>query len=251
MIRLLFSILMFCTSRLRKRGDKSLQNAAMTMRILGSVVSVSDSELSDRLSKLECGILEGDLSGGDRSGVMRFATGHESDCSNRTFVAWIGFMSYLAEYDSALVIEKKKFFMVANVRHLLWQQISSEGRLENIQVCFARFLEAHQTFKKFQTILEINLLPHDAFEFISLFWPAVFKDFKAETKAAVRLSVSASSAPIRWLLGIPVFKTIEEYEVLFRLAWNLYTAGGDRLVAVKDRPSAAPAGGPACCASSC
>jgi hypothetical protein len=42
-----------------------------------------------------------------------------------------------------------------------------------------------------------------------------------------------------------VFKTIEEYEVLFRLAWNLYTAGGDRLVAVKDRPSAAPTGGPA------
>ena len=71
-----FSILMFSTSRLRKRGDKSLQNAAMTMRILGSVVSVSDSELSARLSKLEDGILEGDLSGGDRSGVIRFATGH-------------------------------------------------------------------------------------------------------------------------------------------------------------------------------
>ena len=68
------SVLMFCTSRLRKRGDKSLQNAAMTMRILGSVVSVSDSELSARLSKLEDGILEGDLSGGDRSGVTRFAT---------------------------------------------------------------------------------------------------------------------------------------------------------------------------------
>ena len=128
-------------------------------------------------------------------------------------------MSHLAEYDSALVIEKKKFFMVANVMHPLWQQISSEGRLENIQVCFARFLEAHQTFKKFQTILEINLLPPDAFGLISLFWPAMFKDFKAEIKAAVRLSVtvSASSAPVRWLLEIPVFKTIEEYEVFFRL----------------------------------
>ena len=41
----------------------------MTMRILGSVVSASDSELSDRLLKLEVGILEGDLSGGDRSGI--------------------------------------------------------------------------------------------------------------------------------------------------------------------------------------
>ena len=30
---------------------------------------------------------------------------------------------------------------------------------------------------------------------------------------------------------------------MFRLAWNLYTVGGDRLVAVKDRPSAAPADG--------
>ena len=48
-----FSILMFSTSRLRKRGDTSLQNAAMTMRILGSVVSASDSELSDRLLKSE------------------------------------------------------------------------------------------------------------------------------------------------------------------------------------------------------
>ena len=239
------SVLMFCTSRLRKRGDKSLQNAAMTMRILGSVVSVSDSELSARFSKLEDGILEGDLSGGDRSGVIRFATGHESDCSSRTFVSWLGFMSHLAEYDSALVVEKKKFFMIPSVRHLLWQQISPEGRLENIQVCFARFLEAHQTFKKFQTILNIDLLPSDAFGLISLFWPAMFKDFKAEIKAAVRLSVSSSSAPIRWLLEIPVFKTIEEYEILFRLAWNLYTAGGDRLVAVKDRPSAAPAGGSA------
>ena len=238
-----FSILMFSTSRLRKRGDTSLQNAAMTMRILGSVVSASDSELSDRLLKLESGILDGDLSGGDRSGVHRFATGHESDCSNRTFVAWVGFMSHLAEFDSALKVEKKKFFMVPNVRHPLWQQISAEGRLENIQICFARFLEAHQTFKKFQKILEINLLPPDAFGLISLFWPAMFKDFKAEIKAAVRLSISASSAPVRWLSEIPVFKTIEEYEILFRLAWSLYTAGGDRLVAVKDRPPTAPAAG--------
>ena len=71
----------------------------------------------------------------------------------------------------------------------------------------------------------------------------MFKDFKAEIKAAVRLFVSASSALVRWLSEIPVFKTLEEYEILFRHAWNLYSAGGDRLVAVRDRPSAAPAGG--------
>ena len=40
-----------------------------------------------------------------------------------------------------------------------------------------------------------------------------------------------------------MFKTVEEYETLFCLAWNLYIAGGDHLVAVKDRPSAAPADG--------
>ena len=71
----------------------------------------------------------------------------------------------------------------------------------------------------------------------------MFKDFKVEIKAAVRLFVSSSSAPVRWLSDIPVFKTVEEYETLFRLAWSLYTAGGDRLVAVKDRASAALAGG--------
>ena len=67
-------------------------------------------------------------------------------------------MSHLAEYDSASIAEKKKFFTAANVRHPLWQQITPEGRLENIQICFARFLEAHQTFKKFQTILEMRLV---------------------------------------------------------------------------------------------
>ena len=82
-----FSILVFSTSRLRKRGDKSLQNAAMTMRILSSVFPASDSELPDTMLKLEAGILDGDLSGGDRSGIHRFATGHDPDCSNRTFVA--------------------------------------------------------------------------------------------------------------------------------------------------------------------
>ena len=66
-----FSILMFSTSRLRKRGDKSLHNAAMTMRILGSIVSASDSELPDRLLKLEAGILDGDLSGGERLVTIR------------------------------------------------------------------------------------------------------------------------------------------------------------------------------------
>ena len=40
-----------------------------------------------------------------------------------------------------------------------------------------------------------------------------------------------------------MFKALEEYETLFRLAWILYSAGDDRLVAVKDRPSAAPAAG--------
>ena len=70
-------------------------------------------------------------------------------------------MSHLAEHDSAMIAEKKKFFMVANIRHPLWQQITPDGRLENNQICFARFLEAHQTFKKFQTILEITLLPPD------------------------------------------------------------------------------------------
>ena len=91
-------------------------------------------------------------------------------------------MSRLAEFDSALIVEKKKTFMVANVRHPLWQQITSKGRLENIKICFARFLEVHQTFKRFQNSLEINLLPLDAFGLISLFWPAMFKDFKAEIK---------------------------------------------------------------------
>ena len=60
----------------------------------------------------------------------------------------------------------------------------------------------------------------------------MFKDFETEIKAAVRLSAFASSAPVRWLSEIPVFKTLEDYEILFRLAWSLYPAGGDRLVAV-------------------
>ena len=126
-------------------------------------------------------------------------------------------MLHLAEFDYALVVEKKKFFMVSNVRHPLWQQISPEGRLENIQVCFARFLEADQTSKECQTILEIDLLPPDAFGvmIISLFWPAMCKDFKAEIKAVVRLSVSASLAPVRWLQEIPVFKSVLGYETLF------------------------------------
>ena len=141
-----FTILMIATSRSRKRGDKSLQNAAMTLRILGSVVSADDNMLADRLMKLEAGFLEGDLSGGDRSGIQRFVTGHSSDCTNKLFVSWLGFMSQLCELDSALSAEKKKFFMVSGVKHPLWQQISSDGRLENIQVCFARFLQARVNF---------------------------------------------------------------------------------------------------------
>ena len=84
------------------------------MPILVLVVSAGNPEPSDRLLKLEGGILDGDLVGGDRSGI------HNSDCSIRTFVAWVGFMSHLAESDSALIVEKRKFFMVDNVRHPLW-----------------------------------------------------------------------------------------------------------------------------------
>jgi hypothetical protein len=236
-----FTILMIATSRLRKRGDKSLQNASMTLRILGSVISASDVDLPGRFARLEAGFLEGDLSGGDRSGVLRFALGHPSDSSNRLFVAWLGFMSHLSELDSALATEKKKFFMVSGVRHSLWQQISSEGRLENIQVCFARFLEARDNFSKFQSVLEINLLPSDAFGLLSLFWPAMFKDFKEEVKAAVRMKVKPGSLPVRWLQNIPVFKSVKEYEDLFRMAWALYSSGGDRRVAAKDRPAPAAA----------
>ena len=86
--------------------------------------------------------------------------------------------SQLCELDSALSAEKKKFFMVSGVKHPLWQQISSDGRLENIQVCFARFLEARDNFAKFQAVLDINLLPSDAVGLLSLVWPATFKDIK-------------------------------------------------------------------------
>ena len=75
----------------------------------------------------------------------------------------------------------------------------------------------------------------------------MFKDFKEEIKSVVRLGVSATQGriPVRWLQNIPVFKTVLEYENLFRLAWSLYISGGDRRVASKDCPTVSGPAGPA------
>ena len=245
-------VLLTATASLRKRADKSKTKAALTLRILGSVVSAdSDCEMDSRIKLVASGDLIGDLTGGDRANVALFKT--PSSFTIRLFVAWVDHLSRLSEHDSSLAEERKKFFMTAGTQHVLWQQVVDK-RLEHILLCWARFDEAKQEFARFQQILNVQLLPADVYGIVKLFWPAIHPELIEEMKNASRLwSIAGKS--VSWLEGVPVFPSFERsenslvmepcYRDFFEMTWNLWTANGDRQV-VKVNPrqmlAAPPAG---------
>ena len=74
---------------------------------------------------------------------------------------------------------------------------------------------------------------------MKLFWPAMHPEFVEELKDASRLwSVAGKS--IAWLEGVPVFQSFDRledndsrqpcYKEFFEMAWDLWTANGDRQV---------------------
>ena len=128
--------------------------------------------------------------------------------------------------------------MTAGVQHALWQQVV-DRRLEHIMLCWARFDEARQDFARFQDILGVQLLPADVYGMIKLFWPAIHPELVEEMKNASRLwSIAGKS--VSWLEGVPVFQSFDRceqsqvmqacYRDFFDMAWNLWTANGDRQV---------------------
>ena len=247
-------VLLTATAALRKRADKSKPKAALTLRVVGSCVSAAAGcEMDDRIKLIAAGQLVGDLTGGDRSNLSLFKT--PSALTLRLFVAWVEHLSRMSEHDSSLAEERKKFFMIDGVQHNLWQQVV-DRRLEHILLCWARFNEAKQDFARFQAILNVQLLPSDVYGLMKLFWPAMHPEFVEELKAASRMwSVAGKS--IAWLEGIPVFQSFERleaddvrqpcYKDFFEMAWDLWTANGDRQVSrVNPRqPAIAPAALPA------
>ena len=232
-------VLLTATAAVRKRADKSKPKAALTMRIVGSCVSAAaGTEMEERIELISAGQLVGDLTGGDRSNLHLFKT--PSALTLRLFVAWVDHLSRMSEHDSSLAEERKKFFMVDGVQHNLWQQVV-DRRLEHILLCWARFDEARQEFARFQRILNVQLLPSDVYGLMKLFWPAMHPEFVEELKAASRMwSVAGNSNSIAWLEGIPVFQSFDRmeardvrqpcYKDFFEMAWDLWTANGDRQV---------------------
>ena len=231
-------VLLTATASLRKRADKSKVKAALTLRIVGSAVSAdSDCEMDSRIKLISAGELVGDLTGGDRSNVALFKT--PSSYTLRLFVAWVEHLSRLSEHDSSLAEERKKFFMTAGVQHALWQQVV-DRRLEHILLCWARFDEAMQDFARFQSILGVQLLPADVYGKVKLFWPAIHPELVEEMKHASRVW-SMAGRSVSWLEGVPVFQSFDRrddsqvmqpcYRDFFDMAWNLWTANGDRQVA--------------------
>ena len=244
-------VLLTATASLRKRADKSKVKAALTLRIVGSAVSAdSDCEMDSRIKLISAGELVGDLTGGDRSNVALFKT--PSSYTLRLFVAWVDHLSRLSEHDSSLAEERKKFFMTAGVQHALWQQVV-DRRLEHILLCWARFDEAMQDFARFQSILGVQLLPADVYGKVKLFWPAIHPELVEEMKHASRVW-SMAGRSVSWLEGVPVFQSFDRhdssqvmqpcYRDFFEMAWNLWTANGDRQVA-KVNPRQMLSGSPA------
>ena len=199
-------VLLTATAALRKRADKTKTKAALTLRIVGSCVSASAGyEMDNRLKSIAAGQLLGDLTGGDRSNLCLFKT--PSELTLRLFVAWVEHLSRLSEHDSSLAEERKKFFMISGVQHSLWQQVV-DRRLEHILMCWARFDEARQDFARFQSILNVQLLPSDVYGLMKLFWHAIHPEFVEELRNASRLwSVAGKS--IVWLEGVPVFQSFD------------------------------------------
>ena len=63
-------VLLIATASLRKRADKSKIKAALTLRFLGSAVSVdSDGEMDSRINLIAADKLVGDLTGGDSPNI--------------------------------------------------------------------------------------------------------------------------------------------------------------------------------------
>ena len=172
--------------------------------------------------------MEGDLSGGDRSGLLRFAIGHDSDCPNRTFVMhgsdscciWLSLIMRWSLKRRSSSWCRMSGILCGNRSHLRggWRifRFVSPG--------FSKLTRPPRSAKLFWRLISFRLMHAFGVMIISLFWPAMSKDFKAEIKAVVRLSISASLAPVRWLQEIPVFKSVLGYETLFSPTLLVVTA---------------------------
>ena len=101
------------------------------------------------------------------------------------------------------------------------------------------FDEAMQDFARFQIITKVQLLPADIYGMIEMFGPAIHQELIDGMKNASRLwSIARKS--VFWLEGVPVFQSFDRsndsqamqpfYRDFFDMAWNLWTANGDRQV---------------------
>ena len=230
-----FCVLLTCTSRARKLGEKSLLNADMTLRIVGSIVSAEDHELVSRLRAVSNGKLEGDLSGGSRKGAARFSSGSESNLASLLLIAWLEFLSKTPEDDSVLTTEKAKLWMTSAVWHELWQKVS-RGSLEDVALTVARFADAWDVFDRFEMMLGVRLLPTDAYGKAKMFWPGLHPKFLEELKQAARMKALLGK-PVRWLQEVPVFEDWTEYEEFLTIGMTLWTANGQQQLPARQAPA--------------
>jgi hypothetical protein len=136
----------------------------MTLRVLGGYLSFADSQSDNALEKLSGGDLVGDSVGGSQVGLVRFAKAEEDgslfpDAHNDFVVAWIDFMTQLAEYDSSMVLELARWVMEPGKRHVLWQGVSAEGFLENIMLWSSRAMSARKRLVRYEAIVGVLLSP--------------------------------------------------------------------------------------------
>lgn len=228
------TMLLEATRQASKSGDAALVNGMMTLRVLGGYLSFEDDQSAQALCRLTDGDLVGDSVGGSQVGLTRFAQAGEPssvypDAHNDFVVAWIEFMTQLAEYDSSMAVELARWVMEPGRRHALWQGVSAEGYLENIMLWSARAMAARKRLVRYEAIVGVLLSPQDPFGLMKHLWPAIFPEFRECILESVTMLV-AMGRNVVLLDKIPVLKSWEAYEALLKYSWKMWNSKGSRKV---------------------